>query len=188
MVNTGLDRKYVAKEGGQTNFDPIPEGDYRLKVKEIDPWKSTIKTIKVNKRDENGNVLKNEKDENITETVPNCEFYNCTAKLEVVGGEHNGRIIFHNLTTHPNMDWNIPNFLYALGVPELSAAQIQTYCKGLECEGHVYIDSYNNIVQNKETGIDEEVKKQVNRIKSLKPLDTPKNNVNQNMNNINLGI
>lgn len=188
MVNTGLDRKYVAKEGGQTNFDPIPEGDYTLRVKEIDTWKSTIKTIKVNKRDENGNVLKNEKGENITETVPNCEFYNCTAKLEVVGGEHNGRIIFHNLTTHPNMDWNIPNFLYALGVPELSAAQIQAYCKGLECVGHVYIDSYNKIVQNKETGIDEEVEKQVNRIKSLKPLDTPKNNVNQNMSNINLGI
>ena len=86
------------------------------------------------------------------------------------------------------MDWNIPNFLYALGVPELSAGQIQAYCKGLECVGHVYIDSYNKIVQNKETGIDEEVKKQVNRIKSLKPLDTPKNNVNQNMSNINLGI
>ena len=50
MVNTGLDRKYVAKEGGQTNFDPIPEGDYRLKVKDIDPWKEVIKTIKqVNK-------------------------------------------------------------------------------------------------------------------------------------------
>ena len=45
MINTSLDRKYVAKEGGQTNFDPIPEGDYRLRVKEIDPWKSTIKTI-----------------------------------------------------------------------------------------------------------------------------------------------
>ena len=35
MINTSLDRKYVAKEGGQTNFDPIPEGDYRLKVKEV---------------------------------------------------------------------------------------------------------------------------------------------------------
>ena len=188
MVNTSLDRKYVAKEGGQTNFDPIPEGDYRLKVKDIDPWKEVIKTIKVIKKDENGNALEDEKGNKLTETVENCKFYNSIAKLEVVGGEYNGRIIFHNLTTHPNMDWNIPNFLYALGVPELSAGQIQAYCKGLECVGHVYIDSYNKIVQNKETGIDEEVKKQVNRIKSLKPLNTPKNNVNQNMSNINLGI
>ena len=188
MINTSLDRKYVAKEGGQMNFDPIPEGDYRLRVKEIDPWKSTIKTIKVNKRDENGNVLKNEKGENITETVPNCEFYNCTAKLEVIGGEYNGRVIYHNLTTHPNMDWNIPNFLYALGVPELSAGQIQAYCTGLECLGHVFIDSYNKTVQNKETGIDEIVKKYVNRIKSLKPLNTPNNNNSQNMTNVNLGI
>ena len=47
MINRSVDRKYVAKGGGQMNFDPIPEGDYRLRVKEIDPWKSTIKTIKV---------------------------------------------------------------------------------------------------------------------------------------------
>ena len=39
MINTSLDRKYVAKEGGQMNFDPIPEGDYRLRVKEINQWK-----------------------------------------------------------------------------------------------------------------------------------------------------
>lgn len=187
MVNTGLDRKYVAKEGGQTNFDPIPEGDYRLRVNSIEPWKSTTKTISVILKDENGNVLKDEKGNDITETVPNCEFYNCIVKFEVVGGEYNGRLIFHNLTTHPNIDWNIPNFLYALGVPELSAGQIQNSCKNLECEGHVFIDSYDKTVQNKETGIDEIVKKSINRIKSLKPLNTPNNN-SQNMTNVNLGI
>ena len=181
MVNTGLDRKYVAKEGGQINYDPIPEGDYRLRVKEVEPWKSTTKTISV--------ILKDEKGNNVTETVPICEFYNCIVKFEVVGGEYNGRLIFHNLTTHPNMDWNIPNFLYALGVPELSAGQIQNSCKNLECEGHVFIDSYDKTVQNKETGIDEIVKKSINRIKSLKPLNTPNNNNNsQNMTNVNLGI
>ena len=186
MINTSLDRKYTAKEGGQINFDPIPEGGYRLKVKEIEPWKASIKTIKVNVRDENGNVIKDEKGNNVTETVPNCEFYNCTAKLEVVGGAYNGRVIFHNLTTHPNMDFNIPNFLYALGVPELSAGQVQTYCKDLECLGNVYIDSYKKIVQNKDTGIDEEQVKHINRIKSLKPLNTP-NKPSQNMTD-NLGI
>ena len=176
MVNTSLDRTYTAKEGGQPSFDPIPEGQYRLRVKEVDPWKETTKTIKVIQKDENGNAIQDEKGNNITETVPNCKFYNCVAKLEVVGGEYNGRIIFHNLTTHPNMDWNIPNFLYALGLKDLAASQIQTTCKGMECIGNVYIDSYDKKVQNKETGIDEVQKKYVNRIKSLKPLEKSETN------------
>ena len=184
MINTSLDRKYVAKEGGQPNFDPIPEGDYRLRVKEIDPWKEVKKTIKVIQKDENGNALQDDKGNNITETV-DCEFYNCTAKLEVVDGEYAGRVVFHNLTTHPNMDWNIPNFLYALGLKDLMASQIQTACKGMECIGHVYTDTYEKVKQNSETGIDETVTKTVNRIKSFKPLNNPNNNSETN---INLGI
>lgn len=188
MINTSLDRKYVAKEGGQPNYDPIPEADYRLRVKDIDPWKAVTKTVKVIQRDEEGNALQDAKGENITETIPNCEFYNCTAKLEVVGGEYNGRIIFHNLTTHPNMDWNIPNFLYALGLKDLMASQIQTACKGMECIGHVYIDTYDKVIQNRETGIDETVKKTVNRIKSFKPLENPNVTITEPNNNIDLGI
>ena len=184
MINTSLDKKYTAREGGQPNFDPIPEGDYKLRVKEVDPWKSVRKTIKVIQKDENGNAMQDERGNNVTETQE-CEFWNCTAKLEVVDGEYAGRIVYHNLTTHPNMDWNIPNFLYALGLKDLMASQIQSTCKGMECIGHVYIDSYDKTVQNKDTGIDEVVKRTVNRIKSFKPLKNP-NNTNET--NVDLGI
>ena len=90
MINTSLDRTYTAKEGGQPNYDPIPEGDYKLRVKEVDPWKSVKKTIKVIQKDENGNAIQDEKGNNVTETQE-CEFYNCVAKLEVVDGENAGR-------------------------------------------------------------------------------------------------
>lgn len=186
MVNTGLDRKYTAKEGGQLNFEPIPDGDYRLRVKEIDPWKKQTKTIQVIQRDENGNAIKDDKGKNLTETVPNCEFYNANVKFEVVGGEFDGRLIFHNLTTHPNMDWSIANFLFAIGLNELMPSQIQGLCVGKECMGNVYTDSYNKIVQNKDTGIDETVARKVNRIKSLKPLKTPNNETN--LTDVDLGI
>lgn len=188
MINTSLDRKYTAKEGGQPNFDPIPEDDYRLRVKEIDPWKEVIKTVKVIKKDENGNALEDEKGNKLTETIENCKFYNSTAKLEVVGGEYNGRVIFYNLTTHPNMDWNIPNFLWALGLQDAQASQVQTVCKDRECMGHVYIDSYDKVVQNKETGIDETQKKYVNRIKSFKALETSNTDVSTNLTDTDLGI
>lgn len=187
MINTSLDRKYTAKEGGQPNYDPIPEGDYRLKVKDIDPWKEVTKTVKVIKRDENGQVIQDEKGNNVTETIENCKFYNCTAKMEVVGGEHNGRLIFHNLTTHPNMDWNIPNFLWALGLKDVQASQIQTECKGRECMAHVFIDTYEKTKQNRETGIDEVEVKEINRIKSFKPLETPDTeNISANFTNADL--
>ena len=96
MVNTGLDTKRTARAGGQMNFDPIPEAEYTLRVKEIEPWKLSKKDLKVIMRDENGNALKDEKGNNITEMVKDCEFYNCNVKFEVVGGEYDGRIIFHN--------------------------------------------------------------------------------------------
>ena len=186
MINTSLDRTYTAKAGGQLNFEPIPDGDYKLKVKEIEPWKSSKKTIKVIQRDENGNAIKDEKGNNVTETVQDCVFYNCNVKFEVVDGQYAGRLIFHNLTTHPNMSWSIDNFLYAIGLKELAASQIQTNCLGKECIGNVYTDEYDKIVQNKDTGIDETVKKKNNKIKSLKPLETPNNN--ENNTDVNLGI
>lgn len=186
MVNTSLDKTYTAKEGGQLNYDPIPEGWYWLKVKEIEPWKPTTKTIQVIQKDENGNAIKGPDGKNLTETVSNCTFYNCNVKFEVVDGEYKGRIIFHNLTNHPNMDWAIPNFLYGLGLKDLAASQIQSVCVGKECKGNVYIDTYDRTVQNKETGIDEVQVREVNRIKSLKPLETPNNETN--LDAANLGI
>ena len=188
MVNTSLDRKFVASSKGAMNYDPIPDGEYTLRVKEVDPWKETKKTIQVIQRDEDGNVLKDENGKNITETVKDCVFYNCNVKFEVVGGEHNGRLIFHNLTTHPNMSWSIDNFLYAIGINELAASQIQNTVKGAMCSGNVYTDKYTRTVQNKETGIDEEVERKVNKIKSLKPLVNAPQNNNETNEYFNLGI
>lgn len=187
MVNTSLDRKFVASDKGGVNYDPIPDGEYVLRVKEVDPWKETKKTIQVIQKDENGNAIKDDKGKNITETVKDCVFYNCNVKFEVVSGEYDGRLIFHNLTTHPNMSWSIDNFLYAIGIQELAASEIQEKAKGAMCCGTVYTDTYTKVVQNKETGIDEEVERKVNRVKSLKPLNNPQNN-DKTSEDIDLGI
>jgi len=183
MVNTGLDRKYTAKEGGGLNFDPIPDGEYKLRVKEISDWNKNTKTLNVIQKDEKGNAIKNAEGKNLTEKIENCEFYNCMVKFEVVGGEYDGRLIFHNLTTHPNMDWSIPNFLFAIGLQELMPSQIKE-CVGKECLGTTFIDTYDKVVQNKETGIDETVSRNVNKIKSLKPLKTSETETNIDVNNL----
>ena len=81
------------------------------------------------------------------------------------------------------MNWSIDNFLYAIGVQELSASQIQTSVIGRECLGTIYTDSYFKTTQNKDTGLDEEVERKINRIKSLKPLNNPQTN-NEDFSNL----
>lgn len=189
MVDTSLNRKYKANAGGQADFSPVPDGDYVFRIKEIAPWTKQTKTVKVIQRDENGNAIKDDKGNNVTETVNNCEFYNSNIKFEIAEGEFKGKLVFHTITTHPNMSWTIDNLLYALNVPELSAAQIPTSCVGMMLEGSTKIDEYTKTVQNKQTGIDEEVVRQVNRIKSLKPL-TPETDYNGSiqLSDLDLGI
>ena len=53
MVNTSLDRKYSASQRGSFNYEPLPDGDYKVKVVEIEPWKESVKTVQVIQREEN---------------------------------------------------------------------------------------------------------------------------------------
>lgn len=170
MVDTSLNKKYTAKESVAMDYSPIPDGLYRAKVKEVSPWKKETKTIKVIQRDENGNALKDEKGNNITDTVQNCEFYNCSVRMEITEGQYSGRLVFHNLSTHPNMPFSIPAFLYGLGVSELAAGEIQDNVPGKECMIDVITETYTKTVQNKETGLDEEQERQINKVKNFKQL------------------
>lgn len=170
MVDTSLNKKYTAKESVAMDYSPIPDGLYRAKVKEVSPWKKETKTIKVIQRDENGNALKDEKGNNITETVQNCEFYNCSVRMEITEGQYSGRLVFHNLSTHPNMPFSIPAFLYGLGVSELAAGEIQDNVPGKECMIDVITETYTKTVQNKETGLYEEQERQINKVKNFKQL------------------
>lgn len=178
MVDTSLNRSYTAREAAPMEYTLIPDGDYRAKVKEVTPWTSKKANIKVIQRDEEGKALVDEKGDKVTELVNDCEFYNCTVKMEITEGEHKGRVIFHNLSTHPNMPFNIPAFLYGIGMKELMASEIQSKTINRECLIGVYTDSYTKDVENKDTGMVEQVKKEINRInyfKQIPDLQEPSN-------------
>lgn len=172
MVDTSLNKKYSAKDARNNDFSPIPEGTKVIaRVKEVGDWKPTTKTIKVIQKDENGNALLDEKGNKITETVPNCEFYNCDVKMEVVGGDYDGRLVYHNLTTHPNMQFTVPNFMKGIGLEEATASELKEKAVGRLSEIEVTIETYEKTVQNKETGLDEVQERQVNKIKSFKKIE-----------------
>lgn len=170
MVNTSLDRKYEAKEGQNTSFGVIPEGKYKVKVKEIGEWKLSKKDIKVYLKDENGEDILDDKGERATELVKNCEFYNANVRFEIVEGDYKGRLLFHNLTTHPNMSFSISNFLYAVNKNNISAAEIKKECTGLICEAVVIETTYDKKVVDKDTGVEEVKSTPKNEIRYLNRL------------------
>lgn len=171
MIDTSLNKRYEANGGGQTDFSPIPDGEYYLKVIEIKPWTLKKQDIMVIKRDEEGRALVDEKGDKVREKMSNCEFYNSTVKLEVVEGEHAGRFIFYNLTTHPNMSFSIPNFLYGINMQDMVANDIPTMAIGKYCLADVNQDTYNKTKTDTNTGLETTETKTVNRVKSFKRPD-----------------
>ncbi len=179
-----LNKTYSAREDKGLDFTPAPEGDYTLRVLEISPWKAAKpQDIKVIQRDDKGKALKDEKGNNVTVLESGVVVYNCNATLEIVGGEHEGKRVFHNLTTHPNMPFSIPAFLYGLGISNMAASEIPEKCKSKLCFAKVYVDSYAKTIQNKETGLDEVQSREVNKVRNFKQL--PENLANNNIPNSN---
>ena len=163
MVDTSLNKKYGAKASSNANFEPAPEGKYTLIVKDISDWKAKTQNIQVIQKDENGTPILNEKGEKIKELVENCTFYSALATLEIAEGEHKGKRVFYNLTTHPNMDFNIANFLYGVGLDGISPEEIKTSI-GRHCVAKVVVETYEKTVQNKDTGLDEVQSRQTNKV------------------------
>ncbi len=150
------------------DFTPIPEGRYTVKVKEIKPWKATTKDIQVNTRDEKGSLVKDENGKLVKENVKNFTFYNADVRLEVIQGEHKDRLLFTSLTTHPNAEFITKNFLYAVGVSEITLNQIQAKCVGLVLDVDVVINEDNyKIEKNPTTGAEKKIPSPRNEVKAF---------------------
>lgn len=173
-----LNQPVKAKQGGTFDGTPAPEGDYILRVVEIGPWKMNTKTIQYIIKDDNGRPIKDEKGKNKTEKWENCEIHNANIVLEIVGGEHEGKRVWHNLTTHPNMEFSIPNFLYGVGVEELAASQIQSTCVGKLCYASVIIEEYSKEKQDESTGDIVVETRKSNKVKNFKKMPN-QNQANQ---------
>lgn len=149
----GLDKKFKAKE--QTVFEELPEGIYTFVVDSIKPWeKKTIKNAKLTVRDENGYPLKDDKNKIIKETVDSLEFYVCNVTLKVLDGKYAGRLVWADLTTHPDAAFITEGFLYAVGEAELMASEIPTKCVGKVLKAETYHNKYEKKITDKDTGLE----------------------------------
>jgi len=168
MIGTDLNQK--AQASAPKSFELLPEGRYTVRVKEIKPWKQSKKDIKVNIRDENGQVVKDENGKAVTELKKDYIFYGAQMTFEIINDkEYNGRLLFPSLTTHPNASFITENFLYAVNISEIPYAEIQNKCKGLILDVDVIInnDAFK-VVQDPVSGAEKRIPNPRNEVKSFK--------------------
>ena len=56
----------------------------------------------ITRRDERGFAIKDEKGKVIKDKVDNLEWYQCNVRFKIIEGDYANRIVFSNLTTHPD--------------------------------------------------------------------------------------
>lgn len=173
MVNPELDQVYKPKEAEVIDYAPLPNGDYIVKITNIEDWKQTIKTVQVIQRNANGYPMQDEKGKNITDTVKDCKIYNAKVTFEITSNlpaGTNGRKVFYNITTHPNMPWVIPAFLYGCGMTAIPASQIQKDCLGKTLIITTALKEYTKDITDQDTGIVKQEKRSAPEVKKLQPI------------------
>jgi len=152
MLN--LDSKVKGKEPQNTgDFEPIPKDRYPFKVKEVKPWKAKTQNINVIVKDKNGYAKKDDKGNVIRELKKDVTYYNADIVLEVRDGEYKGRLVFGNITTHPNAEFITENFVYAIGLDEVELGKLPNLAQGKTLDADISIneDAYK-YEENKVTG------------------------------------
>ena len=174
MINTGLDKTFTARQDNEgvtetkRSYEPIPEGIYTVSVLEINPWEKQVKDIYVNQRDDKGKLIKDKDGNNVKELMKKVEYYNSLMTLEVTHGNHVGRRLFTNLTTHPNASFITDNFLYAIGAKEMVASEIPTKAVGKTLDVVVEISQYEKKVTDPDTGIETTETRSKNEVRSFR--------------------
>ena len=141
----------------EVSYDVIPEGKYLVEVVQIDDWeKKSKKNALITRRDERGFAIKDEKGKVVKDKVDNLEWYQCNVRFKIIEGEFANRIVFSNLTTHPDALFMTQGFLYAVGLSELPLGQIQETCLGRKLIIDVYHSEYTKKEVDKTTGIEVE--------------------------------
>lgn len=111
ILDLDLNSKVEGKE--TKNFEPIPAGVYEAVVANIEPWEAKeFIDVKINKKDESGLVVRDENG-NIEKVDASFTAYSANLRLKIVSGDYEGRIIFANLTTHPDVRFLLDQFVYA---------------------------------------------------------------------------
>lgn len=174
-----IDITYNAVEPTYSERVPLIDGVYDLRFVGAKEWqKVEKKNVKVYKKEGDNNFIFNEKGERETEIIPKLTYYTCSLRFEVLnkvdivdGKEvyndiYKGNYVFFTLSTHPNCDYLIGNFVSSLGLDSLNLNNIDDN-KGKEIRANVVVETYETTKQDKDTGIEYQEEKTAYKIKNF---------------------
>lgn len=168
MINSAdLNRKVTGREANGGDFAPIPNGDYDVVVHEIKPWKELVRDSNVNKRDDEGKLVRDGNGKVVKELIKGLKFYTADVVLKIVGGDFENRRLYPSLTTHPSAVFITENFLYAVGEEEMTFGEIPTLCVGKTLTVSVETETYYKTVTDPDTGFEEKIPKTKASVKSF---------------------
>lgn len=168
----GLNDEVTAVKGVEkSGFPPLPKGNYVVKLKSVGDWKTKhFDRLEANVYDDKYQQVKDANGKPVTELLKDFDIYNTQLCFTVVSPEeYAGRLLFTNITTHPNMPWIVPNFLHAMGVPKLRLSALPTLVGGV-CSVYVIV-KVDKVPSKDEDGLDVETEYIKNEIKGFKAVE-----------------
>lgn len=148
----------------------VPDGTYDVILTFIGDWTERNQTIRTLKAyDENHQKILDEDGNDIVlgENVPYTIVSN-QIRVKIVGGEHDGRIVFGEISNYPNTPWVFSSFLrcFGGGQKELMPSEFHTL-KGQQGRVAVKSRTYTQTVTDSDTGMETQINKTSNTIKSF---------------------
>lgn len=159
-----LNSKVVGKQS--KSFEPIPVGVYEAVVETIEPWQpKEFVNAKINKKDESGLVVRDDNGK-IEKVDADFTAYSADLRLKITSGDYEGRLVFANLTTHPDVSFLLDQFIYAT-VTSCVLAELQDKALGKPLKVNVGIKEYPKTYVDPNTAIEKTEMKTKNYVKGF---------------------
>lgn len=156
-VETGLNVK-VSGSGFSDiplEYEPVEDGEYVGTLARVYPWRKIVKDTKIARRDEDGQVVRDEDDKVIEDLVKDLEWYNADVVFRVNSGAYEGHAIKGSLSTHPKMQRALKNFLYSSGLIDVTVGEIGQHVGKVEVG--IVVKNKTRSYKERETGMEVEV-------------------------------
>lgn len=161
---TNLNAVVQGKEA--KGFEPLPAGVYDAVVDTIKPWVAKeFKDALINDRDEEGFVIRDENNKTV-KVKADFTAYSSDIVLKITSGDYEGRLIFANITTHPDVSFLLDQFIYAT-VNSCVLAELPEKALGLPVRVNVGVREYVKTVTDPNTALDKEEKRVTNQVKGF---------------------
>lgn len=145
----------------------VEDGTYIAELAVVFPWKTITKDTKVDLRDNDGNLVKDEDGNRIKVDAPNLTWHHTDMIFKIEGTDD---VVRGNISTHPDMIGSANRFLYSAGLFDVTLADLY---KHVGAKVIIHVKSKMETYVDKLTGLDTDRKRiYVSYYSSLKDKDS----------------